>query len=84
MEEDEHQRKEEEEKERKEEERRKRREEEEQEAEAMSSPRTSRRVTLASSAPDQVLQLKCGSYLAFGVLFHPDKASNCIFSRAPQ
>merc|ERR1719222_1038779 len=38
---------------RKEEERKKRREEEQQEAEAMSSPRTSRRATLASSAADQ-------------------------------
>ena len=57
-EQDEQQRKEEDEKKRKEEERKKRREEEEQEAEAMSSPRTSRRATLASSAPDQVLKLK--------------------------
>merc|ERR1719222_1283008 len=38
---------------RKEEERKKRMEEQEQEAEAMSSPRTSRRTTLASLAPDQ-------------------------------
>ena len=50
---------EEEEKKRKEEERKRREDEEkEQEAEAMSSPRTSRRATVASSPPDQVIQLK--------------------------
>ena len=55
--EQEEQKREDEEKKRKEEERKKRKEEEEreQEAEAMSSPRTSRRATAASTTPDQVV-----------------------------
>ena len=55
-EQEEQEKREDEEKKRKEEERKKRKEEEEreQEAEAMSSPRTSRRATAASTTPDQV------------------------------